>query len=166
MVKVTWPSWLPCLYMVKNKTSKTFFSRIVNWLQWNLVYSVWDSSQPEFVQIMTLGDLDLFYTKVKFGRRGFCTVTVKIIFSFGNRCSLWDAFNYMSKWSYMSVKSQGLSLILAKICRVSKLYIIFLKNCWVILKRKLIWKLLNEVEQKYIQIVWIIWKRWTHDPIC
>ena len=48
---------------------------------WNLVCSIVYGSSTKIIQIMTLGCLDPFYTKVKFGHIGFCMVKkLKIIY--------------------------------------------------------------------------------------
>ena len=44
----------------------------IDWWPWNLVCSIVYASTTKVVQIMTLVDLDSFYTKVKFGDIGFC----------------------------------------------------------------------------------------------
>ena len=47
---------------------------------WNLVCSIVNWSTTKVVQIMTLGSLDPFNAKVKFGHIGLCMVKVKIIY--------------------------------------------------------------------------------------
>ena len=57
-------------------------------LPWNLVCSIGCSSTTKFVQMMTL-DLDLFYSKAKFGPLCFCMGKRKNNGLFRNYCRLW-----------------------------------------------------------------------------
>ena len=51
---VTWSTWPPCPYMVKN-LKKSSSPEPIDWLPWNLVCSIVYASTTKIVQIMTLG---------------------------------------------------------------------------------------------------------------
>ena len=66
MVLVIWPIWPPWV-----KTLKIFFSGIKGWWPWSLVLSG-ARVLPSLLKWWPWVDLDLFYSKVKFGPLYFC----------------------------------------------------------------------------------------------
>ena len=92
-VQVTWPIWPSCPYIVKNLKKKPSLEPN-NWWLWKLVCSIKYWNTTKFAQMMTLGDLDLFYGKGKFDPLYFCMGKGLNNGFFRNYCSLW----YQSWW--------------------------------------------------------------------
>ena len=66
-----WPRWPPCPYDGKNLYKSSFLEPKRRW-HWNLVRGIGCSSTTKLVQWWPWVDLDLFYSKVKFGPFSFC----------------------------------------------------------------------------------------------
>ena len=134
---------------------------------WNLICSIGNSGPSKFVQMMTWVDLDLFYSKVKFGNLGFSIgKSENSGFFFRNNCSLWpeswnmEKTNWVHEGTCMWVCNvKVISWPWPKVIYIWKLKFAFLRNHWAIFNQMLFvsfWKHWNENL--------VTWPRWLPCP--
>ena len=116
---------------------------------WNLVCSIVYGSTAKVIQIMTLGwpwpilrQGQIWSHRLLYGK------SENYLF-FGNYCSLrsQSCLKHSAKWVNEVEWVSKVKVILwpsSKVTQLSKLKLVFLKNSWVILKPKFIWKLEGE----------------------
>ena len=123
---VTWPTWLPCPYMVKTLKKSSSPEPRNRW-PWNLVCSIVYESTTKVVQIMTLGwplpilrQGQIWSDRLLYGKKW------KLFFFFGNYCSLGSqsCLKHLSKWVNEVEWESKVKVILwfwSKVTQISKL---------------------------------------------
>ena len=156
---VTWPTWLPCPYMVKILKKSSSPGPIDRW-PWNFVCSIVYASTTKVIQINTLGwplqiqrPGQIWWHRPLYRKNCFFFFFLETVATLG-------LLKRSTKWSWVSIKSQGHSLTLIKGHSDFKV-----KTCFSLkksgnLEPKLIWKLKGEWEWKFIQMSWVIWPTW------
>ena len=94
---------------------------------------------PKLYKLWPWVDLDLFYTKVKFGHIGFCMGKSENNLFFWNYCSLGSqsCLKHLAKWVNEVEWVSEVKVILwpwpwSKVTQISMLKLVFLKNSWAI----------------------------------
>ena len=96
---VTWPTWLPCPYMVKALKNLLLQNQLTNDLETWYVASCM-GVLPKLLKLWPWVDLGPFYAKVKFGYIGFFYGKKWKLILFGNYCSLGSqsCLKHFAKW--------------------------------------------------------------------
>ena len=122
---------------------------------------------PRLFKLWPWVDLDLFYTKVKFGHIGFCMGKSENYLFFGNYCSLGSqsCLKHSAKWLNEVEYQRSRSFFdLVKGHSDLNVKTFFSQRQLGHLKPKLIWKLKGEWEWNFIQMRWVTWQSWPPCP--
>ena len=120
---------------------------------------------PKLFKLWPWADLDLFYSKVKFGHIGFCMGKSENYLFFGNYCSLrsQSCLKLLAKWVYEVEWVSKVKAILwfwTKVTQISKLKLVFLKNSGAIWNQNSYESLRENKKWKFIPINWVTWPTW------
>ena len=128
MMLVTWPRWQPCPYMVKTLQKSSSPEQMADFHETWYVASGTPAHSSLF-KWWPLSDLDLFYSKVKFGYLGFSIGKSENCWFFQNICSLWPETNWKKEHMWV-LKVKVISWPLSKVIYIQNLTLAFLRNHW------------------------------------
>ena len=136
---VTWPTWLPCPYMVKTLKKSSSTEPIDRW-PWNFVFSIVYASTTKVIQIMTLGWLwpllcqgQIWWHRLLYGEKWKLFIFCKLLQPWVSSC-----LKHLAKWVNDVEWVSNVKVILwpwSKVTQISKLKLVFLINSWAIMNQ-------------------------------
>ena len=165
---VTWPTWLPCPYMVKTLKKSSSPEPTDPW-PWNLVCSIIYMSIAKVVQIKSLVWPWPILRQGQFGHIGFWMGKSENYLFFGNYCSLrsQSCFKHLAKWVNDVEWVSKVKVILwpwSKVTQITKLKLVFRRNSGAICNQNSYESLKENKEWKFIQMSWVTWPAWLPCP--
>ena len=103
MSRVTWPRWLPCLYMLKTFKKPNYPEPFNGW-PWNLACSIGYPSTTKIIQMLMLGWLWFFYGKVKYAKMLMHRILLKVLKILAYK---WVIRVVLSTWRFVSRRGHG-----------------------------------------------------------